>query len=162
MPLFEENPSDRARVPPDPTLPALQQAAAGCRACPLWEHATQTVFGEGPAPAVLMLVGEQPGDKEDVAGEPFVGPAGRVLDAALADAGIDRSSIYVTNAVKHFKWKPRGKLRLHQTPVREEIEACRPWLEAELSVVRPTSRCRRPRCPTWSRRERLRQECCDR
>jgi DNA polymerase len=103
----------------------------------LWKNATQTVFGEGPARAELMLVGEQPGDKEDLAGEPFVGPAGRVLDEGLELAGIDRGRTYLTNAVKHFKWKPRGKLRLHQTPVAEEIAACRPWLEAELTVVQP-------------------------
>jgi uracil-DNA glycosylase family protein len=124
-------------VPEDRSLTALADAAAGCQACGLWERATRTVFGDGPETARVLFVGEQPGDKEDLAGAPFVGPAGKVLDEGLAEAGIDRSLAYVTNAVKHFKWKPRGKLRLHQTPVREEILACKPWLEAELAAVGP-------------------------
>jgi DNA polymerase len=124
-------------VPSDPTLPRLRDAAAGCRACPLWLTGTQTVFGEGAARARAMLVGEQPGDKEDLEGRPFVGPAGRLLDAALEEAGIDRSLAYVTNVVKHFKWTPRGKRRIHAKPNWGEIAACRPWLEAELAVVRP-------------------------
>jgi len=118
-------------------LDELREDAAGCRACPLWANATQTVFGEGAPRARLVLVGEQPGDVEDREGHPFVGPAGRVLDAALAEAGIERASVYVTNAVKHFKWEPRGKRRLHKTPAQREIEACHPWLERELEAVRP-------------------------
>jgi DNA polymerase len=124
-------------VPSRPSLPKLREAAAGCRACPLWENATQTVFGAGGRNAVAMFVGEQPGDREDIEGAPFVGPAGRVLDDALAQAGIDRSTVYVTNAVKHFKWEPRGKRRIHAKPSWSELSACRPWLEAELAVVRP-------------------------
>jgi uracil-DNA glycosylase len=124
-------------VPERPSLPRLREAAAGCRACPLWKSGTQTVFGEGRRAAKLMLVGEQPGDREDREGHPFVGPAGRVLDEALEAAGIAREEAYVTNAVKHFKWRPAGKRRLHQTPRANEIEACRPWLEAELAVVKP-------------------------
>jgi uracil-DNA glycosylase len=124
-------------VPSRPSLPKLREAAAGCRACPLWKPATQTVFGKGRRSARLMLVGEQPGDREDREGEPFVGPAGRVLDDALQSAGIVRSDAYVTNVVKHFKWRPAGKRRLHQTPRANEIEACRPWLEAELKTVAP-------------------------
>jgi uracil-DNA glycosylase len=124
-------------VPERPSLRKLREAVAGCRACPLWKDATQTVFGEGPAKAAVVLVGEQPGDREDKEGRPFVGPAGRVLDDALADAGIDRKQVYVTNAVKHFKWTPRGKRRIHQKPNAEEIAACRPWLDAELAVVKP-------------------------
>jgi uracil-DNA glycosylase family protein len=127
-----------ALVPPDPDLDALRSAAAGCQACHLWERATQTVFGEGEEVAELVLVGEQPGDKEDLDGAPFVGPAGRVLDAALEAAGIDRRLAYVTNVVKHFKWEPRGKVRLHKTPNAAEIHACRPWLEAELRTLRPS------------------------
>jgi len=124
-------------LPEKLTLDALGKAASGCRGCPLYKDATQTVFGAGRASARLMLVGEQPGDKEDKEGEPFVGPAGRVLDRALEEAGIDRSAAYVTNAVKHFKWRPRGSRRLHQTPRAGEIEACRPWLEAEVEAVAP-------------------------
>lgn len=124
-------------VPARRTLTALRAAARGCRGCPLWRHATQTVFGEGPARARVTLVGEQPGDREDVAGRPFVGPAGRLLDDALAEAGIARGDVYVTNAVKHFKWKPVGKRRLHQKPGAREIAACRPWFEAELQAVQP-------------------------
>lgn len=118
-------------------LPGLAQEASGCRRCPLWEGATQTVFGEGAADARLMFVGEQPGDKEDLAGKPFVGPAGEVFDRALAEAGIDRASAYVTNAVKHFKNEPRGKRRLHKTPDVGEISACRWWLEREIEIIRP-------------------------
>jgi DNA polymerase len=124
-------------VPERPTLPRLREAAAGCQACPLWETGTQTVFGEGAVDAEVMFVGEQPGDQEDRQGRPFVGPAGRVLDEALELAGIDRTTTYVTNAVKHFKWEPRGKRRIHAKPTWSELAACRPWLEAELAVVRP-------------------------
>jgi uracil-DNA glycosylase family protein len=125
-------------VPASRALAKLRRAAAGCRGCPLWEDATQTVFGTGPRKAELMLVGEQPGDREDVEGEPFVGPAGGVLARALEGAGIDGGEVYLTNAVKHFKWRARGKRRLHQTPRAGEVEACRPWLEAELEAVQPT------------------------
>jgi DNA polymerase len=118
-------------------LEALRQAARGCRNCPLWENATQTVFGEGNGRARVMLVGEQPGDHEDREGHPFVGPAGRILDAALEEAGIDRRKLYVTNAVKHFKWEPRGKRRLHKTPAQREIDACYQWLESEVATVKP-------------------------
>jgi uracil-DNA glycosylase len=124
-------------IPPRPTLPKLRQAAAGCRACPLWRSGTQTVFGNGPGSARVMLVGEQPGDQEDLAGEPFVGPAGGILDGALEEAGIERGESYVTNVVKHFKWTPRGKRRIHQKPNADEIAACRPWTLAELEVVQP-------------------------
>jgi uracil-DNA glycosylase len=124
-------------VPERPTLPKLREAAAGCKACPLWRTGTQTVFGEGAARAEVMLLGEQPGDREDREGRPFVGPAGRLLDEALEEAGIDRSRAYVTNVVKHFKWTARGKRRIHQKPNWSEIAACRPWLEAELAVVQP-------------------------
>jgi uracil-DNA glycosylase len=116
---------------------ALREAAAGCRACPLWRNATQTVFGAGRARAPVMLVGEQPGDREDRDGRPFVGPAGHLLDAAMEKAGLDPDRVYVTNAVKHFKWKPRGKRRIHQRPSKLEMEACKPWLEGELDRVRP-------------------------
>jgi uracil-DNA glycosylase len=115
----------------------LARDAADCRACDLWRDATQTVFGEGPPNAALMLVGEQPGDHEDLSGKPFVGPAGRVLDGALAAAGIDRERVYVTNAVKHFKWRARGKRRIHDKPNRAEVAACRPWLDGELATVKP-------------------------
>ena len=124
-------------VPDQPTLARLRDAAAGCTACPLHLTGTQTVFGEGARQATVMLVGEQPGDREDVEGRPFVGPAGRLLDEALEEAGIDRDDAYVTNAVKHFKWKPRGKRRIHQKPSWGEVAACRPWLEAELVLVKP-------------------------
>ncbi len=124
-------------IPPRPTLPRLREAAAGCRACPLWERGTQTVFGEGRTGAIAMFVGEQPGDREDRAGTPFVGPAGRLLDEALERVGIDRQAAYMTNAVKHFKWEPRGKRRIHAKPSWSELAACRPWLDAELAVVRP-------------------------
>jgi uracil-DNA glycosylase family protein len=126
-----------AYVPVAPSLPRRREAAAGCRGCHLWENATQTVFGEGARAADVMLVGEQPGDQEDLAGKPFVGPAGRLLDQALEEAGIDRRQAYVTNVVKHFKWQPRGKRRIHQKPNWTEMAACRPWLEAELEVVEP-------------------------
>jgi uracil-DNA glycosylase len=128
-----------ALVPQKPTLDTLRRAAAGCRACDLWEKATQTVFGEGVSRPSMMLIGEQPGDKEDIAGHPFVGPAGRVLDEALAAAGVDRKDVYVTNVVKHFSWTPaeRGKRRIHEKPRYSEIKACRPWLDAEIAVTRP-------------------------
>jgi uracil-DNA glycosylase family protein len=124
-------------IPPKPTLRAVSEAAKGCKACPLWKDATQTVFGEGTAQAELMLVGEQPGDREDIEGHPFVGPAGKLLDRALEDAGIDRRKVYVTNVVKHFKFTQRGKRRIHKKPGAEEIAACYPWLRAELDVVKP-------------------------
>src|SRR5215472_3598771 len=129
----------RPAQPPD-TLnwATVREAAAHCIACHLYKRGTQTVFGEGPKHAPLMLVGEQPGDYEDVAGKPFVGPAGKIMHRALEDAGIDRSQVYVTNAVKHFKWEPRGKRRIHQKPNSREIAACRPWLEAEFRIVRPS------------------------
>jgi len=119
------------------SLPALREAVQGCRGCGLWEHATQGVLGEGSQSAELVFVGEQPGDQEDKQGRPFVGPAGRILDQALDEAGIDRSRAYVTNAVKHFKWKARGKRRIHQKPTWSELVACKPWLEAELELVKP-------------------------
>jgi uracil-DNA glycosylase family protein len=125
-------------VPDSRSLKALRRAAEGCRGCPLYKDATQTVFGTGPRKAKLMLVGEQPGDREDIEGEPFVGPAGGVLSRALEQAGIEPGEIYVTNAVKHFKWRARGKRRLHQTPRAGEVEACKPWLLAEIAAVRPT------------------------
>jgi uracil-DNA glycosylase len=124
-------------VPKKPTLPKLRDAARGCRACPLWERGTQTVFGEGARSARIVFVGEQPGDREDIEGRPFVGPAGRLLDKCLEEAGIDRRDAYVTNVVKHFKWEPRGRKRIHQKPNSLEIAACRPWLEAELTVLNP-------------------------
>lgn len=120
------------------TLAQVRRRARGCEACPLYAHATQTVFGEGAKSARVVLVGEQPGDREDVAGRPFIGPAGQLLEAALEEAGIARNEAYVTNAVKHFKWKPAGKRRLHQKPTAREVAACRPWLEAELRLVRPS------------------------
>ena len=119
------------------SLEKVRLAAAECQACDLWKLGTQTVFGEGAETAELMLVGEQPGDKEDLAGRPFVGPAGRILDQALEEAGIDRTNVYVTNAVKHFKWEPRGKRRLHKRPDAVEVAACRPWLDKEIELVRP-------------------------
>ena len=124
-------------VPERPSLPKLREVAAGCTACPLHETGTQTVFGEGTSKAEVVFVGEQPGDQEDLQGKPFVGPAGKLFDKALEDAGIDRSQVYVTNVVKHFKWQARGKRRIHQKPNWSEIAACRPWLEAELDVIEP-------------------------
>ena len=124
-------------MPETSSLKEVREAARRCTACPLYKTGTQTVFGEGPKHAQMMLVGEQPGDYEDVAGKPFVGPAGKIMDRALEDAGIDRKQVYVTNAVKHFKWEPRGKRRIHKKPNSREIAACRPWLEAELRLVRP-------------------------
>jgi len=129
--------AERRMATTSPSLKALRQQAADCRACPLWKNATQTVFGEGPQHAQIMLVGEQPGDKEDLAGKPFVGPAGLMLDRALEEAGIDRKKAYVTNAVKHFKFVPRGKVRLHQKPTTPEIKACRQWYERELVSIKP-------------------------
>ena len=124
-------------VPPRPTVNKLRAAAAECTGCDLYKLGTQTVFGEGKQSALVMFIGEQPGDKEDLAGRPFVGPAGALLDKSLEEAGIDRSKVYVTNVVKHFKWEPRGKRRIHKKPNAVEISACRPWLEAELHVVKP-------------------------
>ncbi len=137
--LQELSASKPCSGPPTENAPlsSLAKAAETCRACPLWEHATQTVFGEGPEGARIMIVGEQPGDREDVAGRPFVGPAGKLLDQALAEAGIDRSKVYLTNAVKHFKWTPRGKTRLHQKPNAAEIDACKPWVMTELKRISP-------------------------
>jgi DNA polymerase len=126
-------------VPPRSTIPVLRKAASACTACDLWKTATQTVFGEGASKATIMIVGEQPGDQEDQIGRPFVGPAGKLLDEALAQVGIDRATVYVTNVVKHFKWSAseRGKRRIHKKPRQSEIEACSPWLEAELQAVKP-------------------------
>jgi uracil-DNA glycosylase family protein len=124
-------------IPQTRSIRALREAAAHCQGCELFRRATQTVFGEGPARAKLMLVGETPGDREDIEGRPFVGAAGRLLDEALAEVGIERDSVYVTNAVKHFKWTPRGKRRLHAKPSAREMTACRPWLEAEISILAP-------------------------
>lgn len=126
-----------APVPATSSLPSLRAAAAACKACPLWKTGTQTVFGEGKSESVVMFVGEQPGDQEDLAGKPFVGPAGRLLNEALAQAGIERAKAYVTNIVKHFKWEPRGRRRIHKKPNAAEIRACRPWLDAEISAVKP-------------------------
>src|SRR5882762_9770378 len=126
-----------ALMPERMTIDSLRDAAAGCKACELWEKGTQTVFGEGKASARLMMVGEQPGDREDIEGRPFVGPAGRILDEALAAAGIPRANVYLTNAVKHFRWERRGKRRLHSKPSQVHLRACRPWLKAELEAVRP-------------------------
>src|SRR5918992_4664598 len=124
-------------LPERRSLPALREAAAGCQGCRLYANATQTVFGEGPGAAEVVMVGEVPGDREDLEGKPFVGPAGRLLDEALEEAGIDRSKVYVTNVVKHFKFTRRGKRRIHKKPAAEEIGACRPWLDAELEAVKP-------------------------
>ena len=138
MPAEVQEPNDATPFLPErPTLERLREAAAGCRGCHLWRPATQTVFGEGPEGARIVLVGEQPGDREDVEGRPFVGPAGRELDRGLVTAGIDRGEVYVTNAVKHFKFEERGKRRIHQTPRQIEIKACRPWLDEELEVLAP-------------------------
>ena len=126
-----------ALIPPKPTLSNLRKAAAGCQACDLYKRGTQTVFGEGGRRATVMFVGEQPGNDEDLEGRPFVGPAGKLLDQALEEAGIDRTQAYVTNVVKHFKWEARGKRRIHAKPNATEIQACRPWLEAEIALVQP-------------------------
>jgi DNA polymerase len=134
----KESPGSAAdRIPDRPTLPSVRDAARDCRACDLWKRGTQTVFGEGARRAEIMLVGEQPGDQEDISGHPFVGPAGKMLDHALEAAGIDRGTVYVTNVVKHFKWEPRGKRRIHKKPNAGEITACRPWLETEIQLVKP-------------------------
>ena len=140
---LDVQPSGPARAPgmatpPDThSLAKLRAAASGCRACPLWRMGTQTVFGEGGQRAPLLVVGEQPGDREDLEGHPFVGPAGRLLDRALEASGVPREEVYITNAVKHFKWEPRGKRRLHKTPAQREIEACLPWLQAEIAAIEP-------------------------
>jgi DNA polymerase len=134
---MNETGSAAAFLPDRLSLASLREAARGCTACPLWRSGTQTVFGEGKKRARLLLVGEQPGDREDLEGRPFVGPAGRLLDEALVAAGIDRGDTYLTNVVKHFKWQARGKRRIHQKPNWSEVSACRPWVEAELAVVNP-------------------------
>ena len=137
MPKRPDKPSVPALIPDRPTLPGVRDAAQGCEACDLYKLGTQTVFGEGSKHAAVMLVGEQPGDQEDLTGHPFVGPAGKLLDKALAEAGIDRKQVYVTNVVKHFKWEPRGKRRIHKKPSASEIAACRPWLDTEIQLVKP-------------------------
>lgn len=137
MPKRPQRSSRLPLIPENPTLPRLEKAARSCTACDLYINATQTVFGAGAAHAKVLFVGEQPGDQEDIQGKPFVGPAGKLLDAALEEAGIDRNEIYVTNAVKHFKWEPRGKRRIHKKPNAAEIAACRPWLEAEIVALKP-------------------------
>jgi DNA polymerase len=136
-PVSEEDTSLAVQIPSQPTVDALRDAAARCTGCDLYKNATQTVFGEGPERAQIMLVGEQPGDAEDLAGHPFVGPAGQMLDRALEEAGVDRKKVYVTNAVKHFKFVQRGKIRLHQKPNTLEINACRPWYERERAAIQP-------------------------
>jgi len=136
--MTKRPPTDASDLIPDrPTLEKVRAAAKDCQACDLWRLGTQTVFGEGRPRANLMLVGEQPGDAEDLAGHPFVGPAGKLLNRALQDAGIDRADVYVTNVVKHFKWEPRGKRRIHKKPNAREIAACRPWLDIEIALVKP-------------------------
>ena len=137
--MREPKPGEPVRdlIPPRPTLETTRTIAKGCKACDLYKRGTQTVFGEGPSRGELMFVGEQPGDAEDLAGRPFVGPAGKLLDKALDEAGIDRRKVYVTNVVKHFKWEPRGKRRIHAKPNAAEINACRPWLEVEIAMVKP-------------------------
>jgi DNA polymerase len=137
MPKKSEQGSATEFFPEKKTLSAFKDAAADCKACDLWKRGTQTVFGEGARRARVLFVGEQPGNEEDLTGKPFVGPAGRLFDNALGDAGIDRSQAYVTNVVKHFKWEPRGKRRIHKKPNSQEITACRPWLEAEVALVKP-------------------------
>ena len=132
-----ETGSAAALIPSQPTIDRLRDAAQECRGCDLWANATQTVFGEGPRRARVLMVGEQPGDREDLEGHPFVGPAGRLLDSALAAAGIARDDVYITNAVKHFRWEARGKRRIHKRPSMEQVNACRPWLEAEIDLVAP-------------------------
>jgi DNA polymerase len=136
-PAGGEGPPVPELIPDRPSLKSVSDAARGCRACDLYRRGTQTVFGDGPARARIMMVGEQPGDAEDLAGHPFVGPAGKLLDRALAEAGIDRNEVYLTNVVKHFKWEPRGKRRIHAKPNGSEIAACRPWLETEIALVKP-------------------------
>jgi uracil-DNA glycosylase len=135
----KKKPADSAAelIPDRPTVDTVRAAAKDCQACDLWRRGTQTVFGEGAKKAELMLVGEQPGNDEDLSGQPFVGPAGKLLDRALAEAGIDRAAVYVTNVVKHFKWEPRGKRRIHKKPNAAEIAACRPWLDTEIALVKP-------------------------
>jgi uracil-DNA glycosylase family protein len=133
----QEAPGAQVFMPPEHSLPALRAAVTTCRGCPLYQHATQAVFGEGEVRARIMMIGEQPGDSEDLAGRPFVGPAGRVLDAGLEMAGISRDDVYVTNVVKHFKFTQRGKRRIHDKPTQYEVAACRPWLTAELSLIAP-------------------------
>ncbi len=135
MPKTESTAKDL--IPPQPTLRKLKNAAADCRACDLWEKGTQTVFGDGAQRVKVMFVGEQPGNEEDLTGKPFVGPAGRLFDNSLEAAGIDRKQTYVTNVVKHFKWEPRGKRRIHKKPNASQIAACRPWLEAEIALIKP-------------------------
>ncbi len=137
LPLDDKVERSRAPVPDSSDLSVVRKASQKCTACHLYKRGTQTVFGEGPKRAPLMLVGEQPGDQEDISGKPFVGPAGKILDRALEEAGIERDDVYVTNVVKHFKWEPRGKRRIHKKPNSREIAACRPWMEAELRLVRP-------------------------
>ena len=138
MPTKTEEYARPATPPNSGSWSSVRESAKDCTACHLYKRATQTVFGEGPKAAPIMLVGEQPGDYEDVAGKPFVGPAGKIMDSALEEAGIDRKQVYVTNAVKHFKWEPRGKRRIHKKPNAREIAACRPWLEAEVRIIKPT------------------------
>lgn len=135
--LTETHPSSAELIPEKPSLTNLAEAAQGCTACDLYKHATQAVMGAGPRKAAIFFIGEQPGDQEDLAGQPFVGPAGKVLDEVLSEAGIVREEVYVTNTVKHFKWEPRGNRRIHAKPNAGEIRACRPWLEAELALVKP-------------------------
>ncbi len=138
MPKQKSSPHSAEDLIPDrPSLASLREAAADCRACDLWKRGTQTVFGEGRKRSIVMFIGEQPGNEEDLTGKPFVGPAGKLLDAALQEAGIDRSQTYVTNVVKHFKWEPRGKRRIHKKPNAQEISACRPWLKAEIALIKP-------------------------
>src|SRR3981189_1242260 len=137
MPTKTDENARPAKPPDSSSLSTVRRAAQHCTACHLYKRATQTVFGEGPGDAAIMLVGEQPGDYEDQEGKPFVGPAGKIMDKALEEAGIDRKEVYVTNAVKHFKWEPRGKRRIHKKPNSLEIAACKPWLEAEIKVIRP-------------------------
>jgi uracil-DNA glycosylase len=137
MSRSKSNQSAEDLIPDRPSLPSLREAAADCRACDLWKRGTQTVFGEGRRRARVMFIGEQPGNEEDLTGKPFVGPAGRLFDSALEEAGIDRSQTYVTNVVKHFKWEPRGKRRIHKKPNAVEIAACRPWLQAEIALIKP-------------------------
>ena len=135
--MAERNATAARYIPSEPTLEELRELSRSCRACDLWQTGTQTVFGEGAREAEVMFVGEQPGNDEDLEGRPFVGPAGKLMDKAMEEAGIDRSLAYVTNVVKHFKWEPRGKRRIHQKPNWGEIAACRPWLDAEIGVVKP-------------------------